>query len=91
MDVMDDQQGKRDVVGMIGRLVELAMPNLRHYYRMTKKAKIVAVYPSNGEYFADVQPLRNDESVDPSEPVVPHGYCSRRHRVFPQPVVSLLV
>ena len=69
---MDDQQGKRDVVGMIGRLVELAMPNLRHYYRMTKKAKIVAVYPSNGEYFADVQPLRNDESEDPSEPVVPH-------------------
>ena len=68
---MDEQRSKRDVVGMIRRLVELAMPNLRHYYRMTKKAKVVAVYPSNGEYFCDVQPLRNDETPDPLEPVVP--------------------
>lgn len=68
---MDEQQGKRDVVGMIRKLVELAMPNLRHYYRITRKARIVAVYACNGEYFADVQPLRNDESPDPKEPVVP--------------------
>lgn len=31
----------------------------------------MAVYACNGEYFADVQPLRNDESPDPKEPVVP--------------------
>lgn len=68
---MDEQQSKRDIVGTIRRLVELAMPNLRHYYRMTKKAKVVAVYASNGEYFCDVQPLRNDETPDPAEPVVP--------------------
>ena len=68
---MNDKQGKRDVVGMIRKLVELAMPNLRHYYRMTKKAKVVATYASNGEYFVDVQPLRNDETVDANEPVVP--------------------
>lgn len=68
---MDEQQGKRDVVGMIRKIVELAMPNLRHYYRITRKARIVAVYACNGEYFADVQPLRNDESPDPKEPVVP--------------------
>lgn len=68
---MDEKQSKRDVVGMIRRLVELAMPNLRHYYRMTKKAKVVAVYASDGEYFCDVQPLRNDETPDPAEPVVP--------------------
>lgn len=68
---MDEKQGKRDIVGAIRRLVELAMPDLRHYYRMTKKARVVAVYASNGEYFCDVQPLRNDESADPKEPVVP--------------------
>lgn len=69
---MNEQQSKRDVVGTLRRLVELAMPNLRHYYRMTKKAKVVAVYASDGEYFCDVQPLRNDESADPAEPVIPH-------------------
>ena len=67
----EEQQGKRDLVGTIRRLVELAMPDFRHYYRMTKKARIEAVYASDGEYFADVQPLRNDESPDLKEPVVP--------------------
>lgn len=68
---MDENQGKRDIVGTIRKLVELAMPDFRHYYRMARKAKVVAVYASNGEYFCDVQPLRNDESVDSKEPVVP--------------------
>lgn len=68
---MDEKQGKRDIVGVIRKLVELAMPDLRHYYRMTKKARVVAVYESSGEYFCDVQPLRNDESADPKEPLVP--------------------
>lgn len=68
---MNEQTGKRDIVGIIRKLVELAMPDLRHYYRMTKKARVVAVYESSGEYFCDVQPLRNDESADPKEPVVP--------------------
>lgn len=71
MELMEEQQGKRDLVGTIRRLVELAMPDFRHYYRMTKKARIEAVYASNGEYFADVQPLRNDESPDTKEPIVP--------------------
>ena len=71
MELMEEQQGKRDLVGTIRRLVELAMPDFRHYYRMTKKARIEAVYTSNGEYFADVQPLRNDESPDTKEPIVP--------------------
>ncbi len=48
------------------------MPDLRNYYRMTKKAKVVASYPADGQYFVDVQPLRNDESPDEGEPVVPH-------------------
>ena len=68
---MDDSQGKRDLVGLIRKLVELAMPDLRHYYRLPRKARVVAVYASDGEYFCDVQPLRNDESPDPKEPVVP--------------------
>lgn len=68
---MDEREGKRDFIGLIRKLVELAMPDLRSYYRMTRKAKIVGVYASDGQYFADVQPLRCDESVDDSEPVVP--------------------
>lgn len=68
---MSEQTGKRDIVGIIRKLVELAMPDLRHYYRMTRKARVAAVYASDGEYFCDVQPLRNDESADPKEPLVP--------------------
>ena len=47
------------------------MPDLRSYYRMVRKAKVVKTYASDGQYWADVQPLRNDESVDDSEPVIP--------------------
>jgi phage baseplate assembly protein gpV len=59
------------LLDMIRKAVEICMPDLRHYYRMTKKAKVVASYASNGKYYCDVQPLRNDESVDSKEPVVP--------------------
>ena len=52
--------------------IELAMPDLRSYYRMVRKAKVVASYPADGHYFVDVQPLRNDDSEDASEPVIPH-------------------
>lgn len=46
------------------------MPNLRHYYRVPRKGRVVKVYPSDGSYWLDVQPLRNDDSVDPAEPVI---------------------
>lgn len=68
---MDERESKRDFIDLIRRVVELAQPNLRPYYRMTRKAKIVGVYASDGQYYADVQPLRNDERVDENEPVVP--------------------
>ena len=57
---------------MIKRAVELCRPDLRSYYRVTRKAKVVTAYASDGQYFADVQPLRNDEQPDPNEPVIPH-------------------
>lgn len=60
-----------DLLALMKRVVELAMPNLRNYYRITRKAKVVATYASKGVYYADVQPLRNDESVDENEPVIP--------------------
>ncbi|WP_034632640.1 hypothetical protein [Maridesulfovibrio bastinii] len=60
-----------DLLALLKRVVELAMPNLRTYYRITRKAKIVATYASDDNYWADVQPLRNDESVDDTEPVIP--------------------
>lgn len=68
---MEDKEAKRDLFETFRKMVELAMPNLRHYYRMARKGKIVGVYASDGQYFADVQPLRNDETVDENEPVVP--------------------
>ena len=68
---MEDKEAKRDLFETFRKMVELAMPDLRHYYRMARKGKIVGVYASDGQYFADVQPLRNDESADENEPVVP--------------------
>lgn len=62
---------EQSILNTLKRAIELAMPDLRHYYRMTRKAKIVAAYASDGKYFADVQPLRNDETPDPREPVIP--------------------
>ena len=62
---------EQSLLFLLKRALELAMPDLRAYYRMTRKAKVVASYASAGRYFADVQPLRNDESPDPEEPVIP--------------------
>lgn len=62
---------EESILKTLKKAIEVAMPDLRSYYRMTRKAKIVASYASDGQYFADVQPLRNDESVDASEPVIP--------------------
>lgn len=68
---MNDEQ-KSNPLDLLRQAIEIAMPDLRHYLRPVRKAKIVGVYPSKGgNYYADVQPLRNDESVDPSEPVIP--------------------
>lgn len=60
-----------DLKALMKRVVELVMPNLRGYYRIVRKAKVVKTYASGGQYWADVQPLKNDESVDTAEPVVP--------------------
>ncbi len=60
-----------DLSTLLKRVVELVMPDLRSYYRVVRKARVVKTYASNGRYFCDVQPLRNDESPDPNEPVMP--------------------
>ena len=60
-----------DMLSLLRRAIELAMPDLRHYYRTTRKARVTAAYDSDGKYYADVQPLRNDDTPDPKEPVVP--------------------
>lgn len=62
---------KGNLIDLLRRTLEIAMPDMRHYYRVVKKAKVVAVYPAGGQYFADVQPLRNDGTVDENEPVAP--------------------
>ncbi len=62
--------GNVDLKKLLQRVVELVMPNLRHYYRVPRKGRIVKSYPSNGQYWADVQPLRNDDSDDTNEPVL---------------------
>lgn len=56
---------------VLRKAIELAMPDFRHYYRMTRKARVVNAYASDGKYYADVQPLRNDETDDPREPLIP--------------------
>jgi len=60
-----------DLKKLLKRAIELVMPDLRHYYRLPRKGRIVKSYASDGSYWADVQPLRNDESDDPNEPMIP--------------------
>ena len=60
-----------DLKTLLKRVFELIMPDLRSYYRVARKARVVKTYASDGHYWADVQPLRNDESVDENEPVIP--------------------
>jgi hypothetical protein len=62
---------KNNPIALLRRAVELAMPNLRHYYRIVRKGRVVKSYASDGNYWADIQPLRNDESVDEKSPVIP--------------------
>lgn len=63
---------KSNILDLLRKAIETAMPDLRHYLRPVRKAKVIAVYPSKGgTYYADVQPLRNDESVDENEPIIP--------------------
>lgn len=62
---------EESIIKTVKKAVEMGQPDLREYYRIVRKAKIVAAYASDGQYFADVQPLRNDESNDPREPVIP--------------------
>jgi phage baseplate assembly protein gpV len=61
-----------DLKALLKRVVEIVMPDLRRYYRVVRKAKVVKTYAAGGVYYADVQPLRNDESDDLNEPVVTH-------------------
>lgn len=61
---------KKEFKGLLKRVVELVMPDLRSYYRVARKARVVKSYASAGKYYADVQPLRNDETVDEREPVI---------------------
>lgn len=60
-----------DFKSMLKKTVELVMPDLRGYYRVVRKARVVKTYASDGKYWADVQPLRNDNSADTDEPVIP--------------------
>lgn len=65
-------QNKSSPLDLLRQAIEIAMPDLRHYLRPVRKAKVVGVYAAKGgKYYADVQPLRNDETVDPDSPVIP--------------------
>ena len=85
---MDEQEGKRDIVAHCARQSKWRQPNLRSYYRVVRKAKVVASYASDGQYYCDVQPLKNDETADENEPVIPAvaipvmwGRPEARHRL----------
>lgn len=61
----------RQLRELLRRAVEICMPDLRRYYRVVRQARVVKAYASDGRYWCDVQPLRNDGSEDPAEPLVP--------------------
>ncbi len=60
-----------NILDVLRKAIELAMPDFRHYYRMVRKAGVVNAYANDGRYYADVRPLRNDETDDPKEPLIP--------------------
>jgi hypothetical protein len=64
------KEGQKSLPDLIKAAVEVTQPDLRHYYKMPKKALVVGTYASNGMYFCDVQPLHNDDSIDIDEPVI---------------------
>jgi hypothetical protein len=64
------KEGQKSLPDLIKAAVECTQPDLRHYYKMPKKALVVGTYASNGVYFCDVQPLHNDDSIDIAEPVI---------------------
>ncbi len=66
MNTKDDS----NILNLLRRAIEMARPNLRDQYRIVRKAKVVKTYDSDGQYWCDVQPLLNDDSVDAAEPVV---------------------
>jgi hypothetical protein len=53
-----------DLKELLKRVFELVMPNLRAYYRMPHKAKVIKSYAADGKFYADVQPLHNNEEVN---------------------------
>ncbi len=60
----------QDLGALLKRAIELLMPQVKHYYKVVKKGKITKSYCQDGGYYADVQPLRNDDSEDESEPLL---------------------
>ncbi|MCP4162602.1 MAG: hypothetical protein GY760_21250 [Deltaproteobacteria bacterium] len=59
-----------EIKKLFKRFFEIIMPDLRNYYRIAHKAEIVRTYACSGQYWADVQPLLNDESADENREVV---------------------
>lgn len=68
---MPNTEPAPDLREVLRRAIELAQPNLRKYVRMPRKGRIVKAYKVEGTYYADVQPLTNDGSPDPDEPMYP--------------------
>ena len=67
---MPDKQPP-DMAALLKKVFDTIKPDLRGHYRIVRKGRVVKAYPSGGSYYADVQPLTNDESADPKEPVIP--------------------
>lgn len=59
-----------DLKKLLKDVFEIIRPNLREYYRVVRKAKIIKNYVSDGNYYADVRLLKNDGSIDENEPIV---------------------
>ncbi|MCP3922988.1 MAG: baseplate assembly protein [Desulfobacterales bacterium] len=59
-----------DLKGLLKRVVELVMPNLRSYYRLPHKAEVIKSYAADGKYYADVRPLLNNEQINENRPIL---------------------
>lgn len=61
---------RRSLIDYWRMMVEIARPDLRGWYRVVRKGRVTRVYQTASRYRCDVQPTRNDETDDLTQPVL---------------------
>ena len=60
--------GTRNPLANLKALIEKLMPDLDHYRKTPRKARVTAVRQDHGRYLVDLKILKNDDVPDEDEP-----------------------